>query len=52
MNKNMLPIKTCPVCERPFRWRKKWRNEWPRVVYCSKKCIKKKNLCVKQKRAN
>ena len=21
-----LPQKTCPVCQRPFAWRKKWRD--------------------------
>lgn len=33
-----LPTKTCPVCERPFAWRKKWARDWDRVVYCSTRC--------------
>ncbi|MCB9030070.1 MAG: DUF2256 domain-containing protein [Deltaproteobacteria bacterium] len=28
----------CPACNRPFAWRKKWKNCWERVKYCSKKC--------------
>jgi hypothetical protein len=33
-----LPRKTCPVCQRPFAWRKKWAKDWPQVVYCSDRC--------------
>ena len=33
-----LPTKTCPVCARPFTWRKKWAASWPEVVYCSERC--------------
>nr|WP_082649240.1 DUF2256 domain-containing protein [Ruegeria atlantica] len=33
-----LPQKNCPVCRRPFTWRKKWENIWDEVKYCSKKC--------------
>ena len=33
-----LPTKTCPVCGRPFAWRKKWARDWERVVYCSERC--------------
>lgn len=36
--KSDLPEKTCPVCRRPFRWRKKWERDWERVVYCSDAC--------------
>ncbi len=32
------PAKTCPVCGRPFEWRKKWERDWDRVVYCSDAC--------------
>ncbi|HEU0152175.1 MAG TPA: DUF2256 domain-containing protein [Arenimonas sp.] len=32
------PEKTCPVCQRPFQWRKKWERDWDRVVYCSDAC--------------
>ncbi len=38
MKKNNLPEKVCPVCNRKFRWRKKWENVWDKVKYCSKKC--------------
>ncbi|MFN4085327.1 MAG: DUF2256 domain-containing protein [Spirosomataceae bacterium] len=37
MKKN-LPEKVCPVCERPFQWRKKWEKNWEHVVYCSDAC--------------
>ncbi len=33
-----LPTKQCPVCGRPFAWRKKWRRDWERVIYCSERC--------------
>jgi hypothetical protein len=36
--KSDLPVKTCPVCGRPFAWRKKWRKDWANVLYCSEKC--------------
>ncbi|KUJ71077.1 DUF2256 domain-containing protein [Thiomicrospira sp. WB1] len=32
------PSKRCPVCERPFQWRKKWARDWDQVRYCSKRC--------------
>ncbi len=32
------PTKTCPVCNRPFAWRKKWERNWDSVVYCSRRC--------------
>ncbi|MFK2820965.1 DUF2256 domain-containing protein [Flavobacteriaceae sp. LMIT009] len=32
----------CPICMRPFYWRKKWRANWNNVIYCSKKCKLKK----------
>lgn len=32
------PQKICPVCGRPFAWRKKWERDWESVVYCSDKC--------------
>ena len=40
-NKSYLPQKTCVTCNKPFSWRKKWRNSWDGVKFCSKKC---KNL--------
>ncbi|HEY7771952.1 MAG TPA: DUF2256 domain-containing protein [Marinagarivorans sp.] len=33
-----LPVKICPVCKRPFNWRKRWAKNWQQVVYCSKRC--------------
>jgi hypothetical protein len=36
--KDQLPTKTCPVCARPFEWRKKWAKNWETVVYCSERC--------------
>lgn len=33
-----LPSKMCPVCERPFFWRKKWERDWDNVIYCSERC--------------
>ncbi|WP_407690113.1 DUF2256 domain-containing protein [Rubrobacter aplysinae] len=28
----------CPVCGRPFSWRRKWAGDWETVVYCSDRC--------------
>jgi hypothetical protein len=33
-----LPTKTCPVCGKPFAWRKKWAKVWEQVRYCSERC--------------
>ncbi|MEM7548280.1 MAG: DUF2256 domain-containing protein [Bacteroidota bacterium] len=33
-----LPSKVCPVCNRPFAWRKKWKNDWEHVKFCSERC--------------
>ncbi len=38
MKKSELPEKICMVCNRPFKWRKKWKLNWKQVKYCSKKC--------------
>lgn len=37
-SKPHLPSKTCPVCQRPFNWRKKWARVWSEVKYCSERC--------------
>ncbi|NCJ05705.1 DUF2256 domain-containing protein [Synechococcales cyanobacterium C] len=37
-SKSELPTKICPVCQRPFTWRKKWANCWEEVRYCSQRC--------------
>ncbi|MCG6121395.1 MAG: DUF2256 domain-containing protein [Microvirga sp.] len=36
--KSELPTKICPVCSRPFAWRKKWERDWESVRYCSERC--------------
>ncbi|MFU7560535.1 DUF2256 domain-containing protein [Stieleria sp. JC731] len=36
-----LPTKICPVCQRPFTWRKKWERCWDQVRYCSDACRRK-----------
>jgi len=38
MKKSQIPSKLCPICKRPFTWRKKWEKVWPEVKYCSKRC--------------
>ena len=43
MKKQHLPTKMCPVCNRPFTWRKKWEKNWEHVKYCSKKCAGNRN---------
>jgi hypothetical protein len=40
-NPNQLPTKICPVCGRPFTWRKKWERDWESVRYCSDACRRK-----------
>ena len=41
--KRDLPEKICPVCNRPFKWRKKWEDDWENVKYCSKRCRRNKD---------
>jgi len=36
--KSDLPSKICPVCSKPFAWRKKWERDWDNVKYCSERC--------------
>ncbi|WP_089666602.1 DUF2256 domain-containing protein [Gramella sp. MAR_2010_147] len=43
VKKENLPEKICPVCQRPFTWRKKWEKNWEIIKYCSEKCRKNKN---------
>ncbi|MEP6388938.1 MAG: DUF2256 domain-containing protein [Halioglobus sp.] len=38
MGKPLRPEKTCPVCQRPFQWRARWKHQWDEIVYCSKRC--------------
>ncbi|CAD2226607.1 conserved hypothetical protein [Pseudoalteromonas sp. 3J6] len=37
-----LPEKICPVCNKPFAWRKKWQRDWDNVIYCSERCKRSK----------
>ncbi len=37
-NKQSLPQKPCAACGRPMTWRKRWRNTWDQVKYCSDDC--------------
>ncbi|MEC8556137.1 MAG: DUF2256 domain-containing protein [Planctomycetota bacterium] len=39
---NQKPTKNCLNCGRPFTWRKKWKANWDRVLYCSKRCRSEK----------
>ena len=32
------PTKPCAVCGRTIEWRRKWKDNWPAVKYCSKRC--------------
>ncbi len=41
------PTKVCMVCGRPFQWRKKWKDVWDDVRYCSDRCRRNRS----QKRA-
>lgn len=38
IEKQHLPVKSCPTCNRPFVWRKKWAKVWGEVKYCSDAC--------------
>jgi hypothetical protein len=40
--KSELPEKQCPICEKPFIWRKKWSKDWENVIYCSERCKRHK----------
>lgn len=45
--KSELPTKLCPVCNRPFAWRKKWARDWENVRYCSRACSGKSGSVMK-----
>jgi len=42
LKKGQLPTKICVTCGLPFEYRKKWRNNWPEVKYCSERCQRNK----------
>ncbi|MBU6186268.1 MAG: DUF2256 domain-containing protein [Cyanobacteria bacterium LVE1205-1] len=41
-SKSNQPEKVCPVCQRPFSWRKKWADCWDDVRYCSERCRRRR----------
>ncbi|HCD06345.1 MULTISPECIES: DUF2256 domain-containing protein [unclassified Methylophaga] len=41
-----LPSKFCMVCNRPFSWRKKWRDCWEQVLYCSERCRRNRKSAI------
>jgi len=43
IKKRDLPEKKCVVCNLSFKWRKKWRNNWEDVIYCSERCRRQKD---------
>ncbi|MBS1528059.1 MAG: DUF2256 domain-containing protein [Bacteroidetes bacterium] len=43
IKKQNLPVKFCPICGRPFSWRKKWEKVWDEVKYCSDACRRRRN---------
>ena len=47
MKKSHLPEKLCPVCDRPFHWRAKWKTQWDDVVYCSERCRRQRKRRVR-----
>lgn len=47
-----LPEKICPVCHRPFAWRKKWQRNWNELVYCSERCRRKRTKHIKTENNN
>ncbi|WP_294819124.1 DUF2256 domain-containing protein [uncultured Flavobacterium sp.] len=42
VKKSDLPSKVCIVCGFTFTWRKKWKDNWDNVKYCSKRCTNSK----------
>ncbi|MFL2731164.1 MAG: DUF2256 domain-containing protein [Gammaproteobacteria bacterium] len=40
--KEHLPKKICLTCNKSFSWRKKWKRDWPNVLYCSERCKRSK----------
>jgi len=43
LKKGQLPTKICATCGLSFEYRKKWRNNWEAVKYCSEKCQRNKD---------
>ncbi|WP_336081303.1 DUF2256 domain-containing protein [Thalassospira sp. CH_XMU1448-2] len=42
--KSHLPEKICVTCNRPFSWRRKWKDCWDEVCYCSDRCRQNRNM--------
>ena len=38
----MIPNKICQTCGRTIQWRKKWKNCWHEIRYCSNQCRRSK----------
>lgn len=34
----IIPTKPCIICGRTIEWRRKWKDDWEAVKYCSKGC--------------
>ncbi|REJ78490.1 MAG: DUF2256 domain-containing protein [Acidobacteria bacterium] len=47
--KQHLPEKICADCKRPFKWRRKWKQCWDQVRYCSSRCRRDKRTRAIQK---
>ena len=43
--------KLCAVCGRPFEWRKKWKDVWQEVRYCSERCRRRRSVSDQQQSA-
>lgn len=38
----MKPARYCKVCGRSFTWRRKWKDVWDELAYCSKRCRRRR----------
>ncbi|WP_439106685.1 DUF2256 domain-containing protein [Congregibacter sp.] len=47
--KHPRPEKVCPVCDRPFQWRARWKNNWEEIVYCSRRCSSQRRKSTAQR---
>ncbi|MCT0227138.1 DUF2256 domain-containing protein [Synechococcus sp. CS-1331] len=43
--------KLCAVCGRRFEWRKKWKDVWQEVRYCSERCRRRRSVSDQQQSA-
>ncbi|MDH3992695.1 MAG: DUF2256 domain-containing protein [Gammaproteobacteria bacterium] len=48
MKHKVLPEKTCPICQRPFSWRRKWQRNWHAVRYCSERCRRSRHATARE----